>query len=84
MSQAQLDRLLAIQDSRRMSLVEILVQQSVLVPEQVDQELAEFRREMERKNVVITRRIVGPPHAATPVEQASLDDAEADYFAMMI
>jgi hypothetical protein len=82
MTSDQLERLLALQASRKPSLLEILVRQGALSVARADAELVAYRRGMERRNVVITRRIVSRPHSARvepPPEP--VDDRE---FAMTI
>jgi len=84
MTRDQLELLLAVQASRKPPLLDILIRQGALSASRADEELAAYRRDMERRNVVITRRIVGRPHTplpATPVEHVPDD---VGYYAMMI
>jgi hypothetical protein len=78
----QLDRLLALQAGRKPPLLDILIRQGALTPAGADEELAAYRRDMERRNVVITRRIVSRPH--TPAMSTLAEDADAECMAMMI
>ena len=62
----ELQRLLVIQMNRKPSLADVLLRQGALTAEQVEQELAAFRRAIEERNVVKKLRIpVTPPHRAT-------------------
>jgi hypothetical protein len=60
MTQEQLMRLLVIQIDRKLPLFEILIRQRAVTPAQAEEELAEFRRSMERRGRVIKR----PVHVA--------------------
>ena len=84
MTRRELELLLALQASRKPSLVDFLVRHGALSREQADHELAEFRRDMERRNVVITRRIVRRPHTPLPKNMDERVPEDADYYAMMI
>ena len=55
MTPAELQRLLVIQWERKPPLADVLVRLRILSQARVDEELAAFRRDMERRNVVITR-----------------------------
>jgi hypothetical protein len=75
MTQAELTRLLAVQAERKPMLVDILVRQGSLNWARVDEELAAYRHEMERRNVVIKRRI--PTLPRLPVIPKLHDEREA-------
>ena len=55
MTPAELQRLLMIQWERKPPLADVLVALRILSQAQVDEELAAYRNEMERRNVVIKR-----------------------------
>jgi hypothetical protein len=72
MTRDQLMRLLVIQMDRKLSLLEILIQQRAIAPGQAEEELAEFRRSMESRGRVIKRPIHVTPRksAATIFREA--------------
>src|SRR6266436_5526384 len=57
MTRDELMRLLVIQMDRKLSPVEILIQQRVITSERAEAELAEFRRSMESRARVIKRPV---------------------------
>ena len=82
MTQADRERLLMIQWERKRPLAEILVEQGVLSAGRVEEELAEFRRAMERRSTVVKRSIPVTTHLPTVPEMP--DKTAADSYAMMI
>jgi hypothetical protein len=62
MRPAELQRLLMIQWQRKPALANVLVHLRILSQPQVDEELAAFRSEMERRSVVVKRCIPRGPH----------------------
>jgi hypothetical protein len=84
MSRLQLEQLLALQSGRKPPLLAILIRHGALSAAQADEELAAYRRDMERRNVVVTRRIVGRPHTPRPTPTVEHARDHADYYAMMI
>ena len=76
MSPAELQRLLMIQWERKPPLAEVLVTLRLLSPSQVDDEMAAYRREMERRNVVIKRIVPSRPHVLSNAESPVLSEAE--------
>ena len=84
MTRDQLEQLLTLQASRKPPLLEILIRQGAVSTAQANEQLAEYRREMEQRNVVITRRIVAQPHTPLTTLPAEHAPQDAGYHAMMI
>jgi hypothetical protein len=82
MTRPQLERLLVVQSDRKPSLVDVLVRTGALSVCRAETELSAYRREMERKNVVVTRPIRAKSHIAKPESQAEMVDSAS--YAMMI
>lgn len=76
MRQSHLHRLLALQWQRKPPLGEILVRQRILSQARVDEELAAFHRDMERRDAVITRCIPRSPHQSIAPATVNRDEAE--------
>ena len=76
MTPAELQRLLMIQWERKPPLAEVLVTLRLLSASQVDAEMAAYRREMERRNVVIKRIVPSRPHVLSNAESPVLSEAE--------
>lgn len=72
-----LDRLLALQWARKPPLEEVLVRQGAISRARLDEELAAYRREMERRGAVVTRCIAPAPHRNTAPATNQPDEAEA-------
>ena len=83
MTPAELQRLLMIQWERKPALADVLVQQRILSQAQVDEELAAFRAEMERRNVVVKRFIPPGPYLASEPEMDSDFLSESEAVGMM-
>lgn len=83
MTKDQLQHLLMVQSNRKPPLVEVLVDREVLTRTQANRELASYRRAMEWKSQVVTRRLPTRPPCVSPASIAT-GTCDADYFAMMI
>jgi hypothetical protein len=82
MTRQQLERVLVLQSDRKPSLVDVLVHMGVISVCRAETELAAYRREMERKNVVVTRPIRTKSQIAKP--DSRTDMVESESYAMMI
>jgi hypothetical protein len=81
LAEEELQRLLVIQSNRQMPLADVLVIQGALTPAQAEQELAEYRRELERNSAVIKRRIPTTPKLPPLPDLPVAAEAEVDVYA---
>ena len=84
MTRDQLQHLLMLQADRKPSLVDVLVRQGALTAEQADGQLSEYRRDIERRNVVIKRRIPTTPHLPKLPRIPASGSADAEFSGMRI
>ena len=73
-----LHRLLALQWTRKPPLGEVLVRRGIISRARVDDELAAYRRDMERRGAVVTRCIAPSPHRDTASSMIRSAEAEPE------
>ncbi len=84
MTSAELQRLLMIQWERKPAIADVLVSLRILSQARVDDELAAFRAEMERRKVVVKRFIPPGPHLASDLDADSELLSETESVALII